>query len=136
MYFRKEMKDITWKLSKMLKIMMDWFLLMLYGISKLSIVQEIKIFINSQILHIYPYMKDIERAVCMRVCLALFWIQHKTLSMYSNQFFGFSALSVKMLLVRIVKNNKILGHFQLSFARRVRKRIRIGPCRIRAPHRD
>ncbi len=54
---------------------------------------------------------------------------------------GSCALSGKMLmLVRIVENNKIdvylwagLVRYRLALPLRVRKRIRIGPCRVRAP---
>ncbi len=52
--------------------------------------------------------------------------------------FGSGALSGKMLLVRTVVKNKIYNYFRarkvkyrLSLPRRVRKGIRIGPCRVR-----
>ncbi len=40
-----------------------------------------------------------------------------------------------MLLVRIVENNKIDDYFRASIPRRVRKGIKIGPRRVRAPRR-
>ncbi len=50
------------------------------------------------------------------------------------------ALPGKMLLVRIIKNKEINAYFRsvyikkmLALPRRVRKGIRIGPCRVRAP---
>ncbi len=55
---------------------------------------------------------------------------------------GSFALSGNMLLVRIIENNKIDVYFRaclvklrLALPRRIRKDIRIGPRRVRAPTR-
>ena len=58
------------------------------------------------------------------------------------KFFGSGTLSGKMLLVRIVENDKILDYFRAGWVKQrlalpcsVRKDIRIGPCRVRVPSR-
>ena len=56
-------------------------------------------------------------------------------------YFGSGALSVKLLLVRNVENNKIddyfrLGWEMLALPRRVREEFRIGPGRVRAIRRS
>ena len=54
--------------------------------------------------------------------------------------FGTGALSGKMLVVSIIENNKFdayprsgLVNLRLALTRRVRKRMMIGPRRVRAP---
>ena len=46
---------------------------------------------------------------------------------------GFFALLGKLLLVRIIENDKMYAYFRLALPRRVSRGIRIGHRRVRVP---